>query len=92
MRRALDWLLGDRTDPDRRWVVAQWPNAAAWLFAALTLLHQVVDAGSWGTAVFVGTRVALAWWAGDEVLRGVNPFRRALGAVVLAVGLGGLLA
>jgi hypothetical protein len=27
---------------------------------------------------------ALAWWAADEIVRGVNPFRRMLGAVVLA--------
>lgn len=27
---------------------------------------------------------ALALWAGDEVLRGVNPFRRILGIAVLA--------
>jgi len=28
--------------------------------------------------------VALVVWAGDELLRGVNPFRRMLGAAVLA--------
>ena len=28
--------------------------------------------------------VALAWWGADEVVRGVNPFRRILGASVLA--------
>jgi hypothetical protein len=27
---------------------------------------------------------ALALWAGDEVLRGVNPFRRLLGLAILA--------
>ncbi|MFL6241310.1 MAG: hypothetical protein ACJ735_17645 [Actinomycetes bacterium] len=26
---------------------------------------------------------ALVWWGLDELLRGVNPFRRVLGAVVL---------
>ena len=39
-----------------------------------------------GTAHSVGTWVgtgALAFWAGDELVRGVNPFRRMLGAVVL---------
>ncbi len=91
MRRALDWLLADRTRADRRWTVAQWPNAAAWVFLALTLVRQVVDSGPWGTAVFVGTRVALVWWAGDELLRGVNPFRRLLGAGVLVSAAVGLL-
>jgi len=28
--------------------------------------------------------MALAWWAVDEVVRGVNPWRRCLGAGVLA--------
>jgi hypothetical protein len=32
--------------------------------------------------------IALLIWAGDELLRGVNPFRRLLGAAVL----GGLVA
>jgi hypothetical protein len=32
------------------------------------------------------------WWAGDEVLRGVNPFRRLLGAGVLTGVLVDLLA
>ncbi|SDG31803.1 hypothetical protein [Klenkia brasiliensis] len=91
MKGALDWLLADRTRSDRHWTVAQWPNAAAWVFLALTLLRQVVDGGPWGTAVFVGTRVALVWWAGDELLRGVNPFRRALGGAVLAWTAVGLL-
>jgi len=90
-RRATDWALADRTRADRRWTVAQWPDAAAWVFLALTLVRQVVDDGAWGTAVFVGTRVALVWWAGDELLRGVNPFRRGLGAVVLATAAVGLL-
>jgi len=30
------------------------------------------------------TSAALALWSGDKVLRGVNPFRRILGGVVLA--------
>jgi hypothetical protein len=30
---------------------------------------------------------ALFFWAGDEVLRGVNPWRRCLGVAVLCYGL-----
>ncbi len=90
-RDALDWLLADRTDPDRRWVVGQFPNAVLVVFVVLTLLRLVVDEGGWGTAVYAGTRVALLWWAGDELLRGVNPLRRLLGAGVLGFALLGLL-
>ena len=77
MRSGLDWLLQDRTTTDHRWVVAQWPNTAAWVFVLLTALGWVVGGATW---LYAGTRVALVWWAVDEVVRGVNPFRRVLGA------------
>jgi hypothetical protein len=37
-----------------------------------------------GTAVEVTGTAALVIWAVDEIVRGVNPWRRMLGAVVLA--------
>ena len=39
----------------------------------------------------VASRLFLTWWAGDELLRGVNPFRRCLGAAVL-IGLAARMA
>ncbi len=92
VRRALDWLLADRTDPDRRWVVGQFPNVAISLFVVLTLIGFLVDDdGGWGTALYVATRIAILWWAGDELLRGVNPFRRITGAAVLVFVLIGVV-
>ena len=41
-------------------------------------------AGAGHTALEVAATVSLVWWAGDEVLRGVNPWRRFLGGAVLA--------
>jgi hypothetical protein len=38
-----------------------------------------------------GANRALLFWAGDEILRGVNPWRRMLGAGVLAWELFSLL-
>jgi len=35
------------------------------------------------TARFIAA-VALVWWAGDEIVRSVNPWCRVLGTVVLA--------
>jgi hypothetical protein len=32
-------------------------------------------------------RAAIGWWGLDEIIRGVNPFRRALGVAVLAVAI-----
>jgi hypothetical protein len=85
--RALAWLFRDRTSTEPRWVVAQWPNTSAWVFLLLTALGWFVPGDPvW---LYAGTRAALAWWAVDEVVRGVNPFRRMLGAgtlVVAAVG------
>lgn len=63
-------------------MVAQWPNTSAWVFLLLTGLGRVVGDAAW---VYVGTRVALVWWAVDELVRGVNPFRRLLGATTLVV-------
>ena len=89
MRAALSWLLRDRTATGDRWVVAQWPNTSAWTFVLLTALGWVVPGDPvW---LYAGTRAALAWWAVDEVLRGVNPFRRLLGAVVLVVAAVGVV-
>ena len=84
MRGALDWLFVDRTDPDRRWVLGQWPNVAILVFLVLTVIASfVADDGPWGLALYVGTRIAILWWAADELVRGVNPFRRITGAGVL---------
>jgi hypothetical protein len=37
-----------------------------------------------GLALRVVATVALSWWAVDEIVRGVNPWRRLLGTVVFA--------
>ena len=42
------------------------------------------------TAVEVIAFVSIMWWAIDEILRGVNPFRRLLGAAVATVTVAGL--
>jgi len=79
----IDWLFRSRTTG--RITVAQWPSwpLAVWLVASVALrlghLH-----GGWRTALTVVATAALVVWAADEVLRGVNPFRRLLGAAVLA--------
>lgn len=66
-------------------MVAQWPNTAlaVWLAASVVRALSGAD-GAWGLALRVVATVALGWWAVDEVARGVNPWRRVLGTVVLA--------
>lgn len=82
-RRWFDWWLRDRRTG--RIVVAQPPNLTLWLWIAAVLVRAVFDpAGTLGTAVRVVGVVALLAWALDEVVRGVNPWRRLLGALVIA--------
>lgn len=85
---VLDWLLRDRATG--RWVIAQWPNLPLWLFIGTAALGWIVE---WavpavppgGLRLLQGlSLIALAWWALDELVRGVNPWRRGLGAAVLA--------
>ena len=63
--------------------VAQPPNRAL-----------VVAVGGWVVAALLGgapgtfgrwvSTLGFVWWGGDELIRGVNPWRRLLGTVVLA--------
>ncbi len=69
----MHWLFEDRTTG--RLVVAQWPNVPLWIFLVARVL-----------SVELVATIALAVWTLLEVGKGVNPFRRGLGAVVL-VGL-----
>lgn len=81
---ALDWAFRDRKTG--RIVIAQFPNIplALWIIASVLrwFAHGTID-----TVLTVIATVALALWAGDEIIRGVNPWRRFLGAAVL----GGLI-
>ncbi len=86
----LEWLLRDRVSGGI--TIAQFPNPALWTWLVATVL------GLWWRPTVGGVDVlavlstgALLVWAADEVLRGVNPFRRLLGAGVLVVVLLGLL-
>jgi len=81
---VFDWVFRSRRTG--RITVAQFPNVALWIFLATVGLRWVVPIGTWvRTAVDWITALSLAWWAIDEVLRGVNPWRRFLGLVVGAL-------
>lgn len=77
-----EWLFRSRVDG--RITVAQAPNAALGLFLAATVVRLVLrPSGTPATALTVVSTAALVAWAGDEVVRGVNPWRRLLGGGVL---------
>jgi hypothetical protein len=87
----VDWLFRDRRTG--RIVVAQWPNVSLGIFLAAAAIRRLSEpAGTAGTIVDVVATGALLWWAADEVLRGVNPWRRILGVVVGGATLVGLVA
>jgi hypothetical protein len=82
-RFAVDWLFRDRRTG--RITIAQFPNVPLGLFLVAAVLRRLVDAsGGLRTALGVLAAAGLLWWALDEVIRGVNPWRRLLGGAVLA--------
>ena len=78
MRSWFDWMFRDRRTG--RVTIVQFPNAALWIFFVTVALRRVVSRdGGLRTAIGYAGVAALAWWAVDEVIRGVNPWRRLLG-------------
>jgi hypothetical protein len=81
---VIDWLFLNRHTG--RITIAQWPNVPLGLFLVATALRRLLDpSGVVRTALGLVATVGLLWWAVDEVARGVNPWRRLLGGVALAV-------
>ncbi|MEP7035147.1 MAG: hypothetical protein ABI934_06140 [Actinomycetota bacterium] len=81
-RGFLDWMFRSRADG--RITLVQLPNwpLGVWLLASV-VMWLAHPKGLVGGSLFVLASAALTLWAGDEVLRGVNPFRRLMGAAVL---------
>jgi hypothetical protein len=79
---VIDWFFRNRRTGEL--TVAQAPNLSLWIFVVSRVVLWIARPdGDVRTAVDAVGTAALVWWAGDEVLRGVNPFRRLLGAGVL---------
>ena len=81
LMRWLDWFVRDRRSG--RIVVGQWPNLPLWLFGLAAVMAIVMAGSTVGLWADMASRVFLVWWAADELLRGVDPWRRFLGAAVL---------
>ena len=82
LMRFVDWFFRDRRSG--RIVIGQWPNLPLWLFG-ITSVVAMLTSGSIALWSDIASRIFLTWWAGDELLRGVNPWRRCLGAGVLVL-------
>jgi hypothetical protein len=88
--RPLEWLFRDRRTGAI--TIGQFPNAALWIFFATVVLRRVGPShGAPRTLIGAIGVAALGWWAVDEVLRGVNPWRRFLGLAGTALAVAGLL-
>ena len=75
---VIDWLFRNRHTG--RITVAQVPNAALWIYILVVGARRAVTNGTAPrTTIDWIAVVALAWWAVDEIVRGVNPWRRFLG-------------
>lgn len=82
MRQFLQWFFRNRETGEV--TIAQPPNLVLWIAIASGILRWIWPApGNAALALEIVFRGSLLIWAADEIFRGVNPWRRCLGAVVL---------
>jgi hypothetical protein len=82
VRRLLLWCFRNRETGEI--TVAQTPNLALSVFLVATgILWLTHPSGAISTVTKVAATGSLIVWALDEVVRGVNPWRRFLGVAVL---------
>lgn len=78
-------------DSEGRQTVWQWPNPALSVWLVTLVLGSLDLSDAHMTAVDGIRHGAILVWSLDEVVRGASPFRRVLGAAVLAGQLGKLV-
>jgi hypothetical protein len=82
MHRFLQWFFRNRETGAI--TIGQMPNTPLWIFLIGTILLWVWHpAGRLGSNLEGLVKASLVVWAIDELVRGVNPWRRTLGAAVL---------
>jgi hypothetical protein len=82
MRRFVEWFFRSRETGVI--TIAQAPNLVLWVVIAAGVLVQSFPLeGKWSVALEIVFKGGLLIWARDELFRGVNPWRRCLGAAVL---------
>ncbi len=81
MSHFTKWMF--RSRDTGRVVVGQPANIQMKIFSAVTLVGTLLPRSRVRTTVASVAVLALAAWGVDELVRGVNPFRRILGALSL---------
>ncbi|HEY4267769.1 MAG TPA: hypothetical protein VGM94_06215 [Galbitalea sp.] len=83
-----DWMF--RSRKTGKITIGRPANRSQKLFQASTVVGVLLPKQTQAREIAGEVAVlSLAWWAADELLRGVNPFRRISGAVTL-VAIAGL--
>lgn len=78
---GVDWWMRDRETGNL--VLGQLPNPALWVFIAATLLRWTPYDAIDSELRWIGSGALLVWGL-DELARGDAPYRRVLGAIVIA--------
>jgi hypothetical protein len=79
---VFDWLFRNRQTGEI--TIAQRPNVPIIVFFVAWALRRILEpTGTLGTVLDVVVTGAIVYWALDEIIRGVNPWRRILGTVIL---------
>ncbi len=82
-RQLFQWFFRNRETGAV--TIAQWPNLIIWIvIVAGVLLWIWPNAGKVSTGLTIVMKGGLVVWGADEIIRGVNPWRRCLGATVVA--------
>jgi hypothetical protein len=82
IRDFAQWFFRNRETGDV--TIAQAPNLVLWVvIAAGALLWILPSSGNLSVALEIIFKCGLLVWAIDEIIRGVNPWRRGLGVAVL---------
>lgn len=78
--RGLRWFFCNRQTGAI--TIAQAPNLVLWIVIAAATLRLALPAGHLSDVLAVAVKGGLLVWSADEIFRGVNPWRRCLGALV----------
>jgi hypothetical protein len=82
MRGFLQWFFRNRETGAI--TIAQAPNLVLWIvIVGSVLIWALHSPGHLGVALEIVVKAGIFVWAVDEILRGVNPWRRCLGAAVV---------
>jgi FtsH-binding integral membrane protein len=88
--RRLQWCFRNRETGAV--TIAQAPNLILWIVILASILLWLSPlSGRQAVALGIIVKAGLVVWAVDEVFRGVNPWRRCLGAAVLCYELATVL-